>query len=51
VRRLGLPVTRQEQERARETLFAGVEELVDEVFFDPDVSRQLCLKNRSAKAG
>jgi len=40
VRRLGLSVTRQEQERAREALFAGVEELVDEVFFDADVSRQ-----------
>jgi hypothetical protein len=40
VRRLGLTVTRQEQERARETLLAGVEELVDEVFFDADVSRQ-----------
>ena len=40
VSRLGFTVTRQQQERAREPLLAGVEELVDEILFDPDIPRQ-----------
>jgi hypothetical protein len=31
VRRLGLTVTRQQQERAREPLLAGVEKLIDKI--------------------
>jgi len=32
--------TREQQQGAGEPLFAGVEELVDEVFFNPDVARE-----------
>jgi hypothetical protein len=35
-----LPISRQEQQRAGEALLAGVEELIDQVLFDADVSRQ-----------
>ena len=33
-------VTRQQQQSAREALLAGIEELVDQIFFDADVARQ-----------
>ena len=35
-----LPVARQQQQRAGQPLLARVEELIDQVFFDPDVARQ-----------
>ena len=35
-----LAVARQQQERAGEPLLAGVEQLVDQILFDPDVPRQ-----------
>ena len=35
-----LAVARQQQQRARQPLLAGVEELIDQVLFDPDVARQ-----------
>jgi hypothetical protein len=35
-----LAVPRHEQERAGEPLLAGVEQLIDQVLFDPDVPRQ-----------
>jgi hypothetical protein len=36
----GCPVAREEQQSAREAFFAGIEELVDQIFFDADVARQ-----------
>lgn len=36
----GGPVTREEQQSAREAFFAGIEELVDQIFFDADVARE-----------
>ena len=39
-RGMGLAVARQQQQRAGEPLFAGVEELIDEVRFDAHVPRQ-----------
>ena len=38
--RIGLAVARQQEQRPGEPLFAGVEELIDEVRFDADVPRQ-----------
>ena len=35
-----LAVTRQQQQRARQPLFTRVEELIDQVLFDPDVPRE-----------
>ena len=40
VRRLGFTVAREQQQRACQPLLAGVEELVDQIFFDADVPRQ-----------
>jgi hypothetical protein len=40
VRRFGLTVPSQQQERTGEPLLSGVEQLVDEVFFDSDVPCQ-----------
>ena len=34
------PIAREEQQSAGQALFAGVEELVDEVLFDADIARQ-----------
>jgi hypothetical protein len=36
----GGTVTREEQQSAREAFLAGIEELVDQIFFDADVARQ-----------
>jgi len=36
----GLTVARQQQQRAGQALLARVEQLIDEVFFDADISRQ-----------
>jgi hypothetical protein len=36
----GGTVTREQQQSAREALLAGIEELVDQIFFDADVARQ-----------
>ena len=38
--RVDLPEPRQQQERPGEPLLARVEQLIDQVFFDPDVPRQ-----------
>jgi hypothetical protein len=40
VSRLGLTVTREQQKGACQALLAGVEELIDQIFFDSDVPRQ-----------
>jgi hypothetical protein len=34
-----LAVTREQQQGAGEPLLAGVEELIDEIFFDADIAR------------
>jgi hypothetical protein len=36
----GGTITRQQQQSAREAFLAGIEELVDQIFFDADVARQ-----------
>lgn len=36
----GGPVAREEQQSAREAFFAGIEELVDQIFFDAYVARE-----------
>src|SRR5580692_926158 len=33
-------IAREQQQRARQPLFAGVEKLINEILFDPDVMRQ-----------
>ena len=35
-----LPVARQQQQRARQPFLARIEQMVDEIFLDPDVARQ-----------
>ena len=43
-RRLFLPVSGEEQERTGEPLFAGIEELIDQILFDSDVAHQHVLE-------
>src|SRR5258708_22906335 len=38
--RLLVSIARQQQQRARQPLLGGVEQLIDQVLFDPDVARQ-----------
>jgi hypothetical protein len=38
--RMGVSIPRQQQQRSRQPLLAGVEQLIDQVFFDPDIARQ-----------
>jgi hypothetical protein len=38
--RFWLPISRQEEQRARQPLLAGVEEMVDKIFLDADVPRE-----------
>jgi len=43
----GGTVSREQQQSAREALLAGIEELVDQIFFDADVARQHVSDDRS----
>jgi len=40
VRLILFAIAREKQERARQALFAGIEELVDQILFDPNVVRE-----------
>ena len=37
---IGLTIPRKQHQRAGETFLTGVEKLINEIFFDPDVPRQ-----------
>ena len=51
VSRLRFTVTREQQKRARKALFAGIEQLIDQVFFDSNVPRQHVSKEPIRKRG
>jgi len=48
---VGFTVSRQQQQRAGEALLAGVEQLINQIFFDPDVPREHVCEEAIRKCG